>query len=346
MIKKEVKNIRDLANILGLSITTVSRVLNGKAKSYRISSETEQRVLLAVKKYNYMPNKLARGLKMEKTETLGLIIPDIANPFFSYISKSIASEARIKGYSLILCDSEENQSIENELINLLISHQVDGIIIAPVGTNFEHLNQVHQSGVNLVVVDRYSPDFMLPYITSDNCQGGLDAVNYLISMGHTKIACIQGIPDSQPNRERVNGYIRAHEINHIPLDRDYILGESFSVENGYKQTMILYSEDDPPTAIFALSNQISLGVLMAINEMGLNIPHDVSLISYDEQPYSAHLGTPLTTIEQKKKEMGQLAVNYLVKNIDNKELKNKPFNIKLKTSLIIRSSVKQFAEVV
>jgi len=97
MIKKEVKNIRDLANILGLSITTVSRVLNGKAKSYRISSETEQRVLLAVKKYNYMPNKLARGLKMEKTETLGLIIPDIANPFFSYIAKSIASEARIKG---------------------------------------------------------------------------------------------------------------------------------------------------------------------------------------------------------------------------------------------------------
>jgi len=232
------------------------------------------------------------------------------------------------------------------LINLLISHQVDGIIIAPVGNNFELLNQVHQSGVHLVVVDRYSPDFMLPYITSDNYQGGLDAVNYLISMGHTKIACIQGIPDSQPNRERVNGYIRAHEINHIPMDRDYILGESFSVENGYKQTRILYSEDDPPTAIFALSNQISLGVLMAINEMGLNIPHDVSLISYDEQPYSAHLGTPLTTIEQKKKEMGQLAVNYLIKNIDNEELKGKPFNIKLKTSLIIRSSVKQFMGVV
>ena len=132
---KTVNDIRDLAEVLGLSITTVSRVINGKAKKYRISDETQKRVLLAAKQYNYVPNKLARGLKLSRTDTLGLIIPDISNPFFADIAQSIEKEARSKGYSLILCDSGEDHVLEKELIALLLSHKVDGIIIAPVGTD-------------------------------------------------------------------------------------------------------------------------------------------------------------------------------------------------------------------
>ncbi len=344
MENKNANNIRELADFLGISITTVSRVLNGKGESYRISSKTQERVLQAAKEHNYIPNKIARGLKTDKTETLGLVIPDIANPFFADIAKSIELEARLKGFSIILCDSREDLSVEKELINLLLGHKVEGIIIAPVGTNFDHLSRIYDSGLPLVIVDRYSPGMNLPYITSDNYQGALDAVNHLISMGHRKIACIQGIRDSQPSKERVRGYIDAHRKNNVPVDYSFIMGEDFSTENGYRQTRILFSEDDSPTAIFALSNLISLGVIQALSEMNLQIPGDVSLISYDEQPYSAYLGTPLTTIEQKKSELGQLAVSVITKYIENKGEKKKPVSMKLKTNLIIRNSVKNMNE--
>ncbi len=346
MKKNNINNIRDLADFLGLSITTVSRVLNGKAEMYRISAKTKERVLDAAREYNYIPNKIARGLKTDKTETLGLIIPDIANPFFADIAKSIELEARIKGFSIILCDSGEDLAVEEKLINLLLSHKVEGIIIAPVGTSYRHLTQVYESGLPLVIVDRYFPEADLPYITSDNYQGAYDAVNYLISMGHRKIACIQGIRDSRPNKERVRGYIDALKKNNIPIDTSFIAGEDFSQENGYKQTRILLSADTPPTAIFALSNLISLGVIHALSETGLSIPDDISLISYDEQPYSAYLGTPLTTIEQKKRELGELAVNVITKYIEKKEYRKKVLAMKLKTNLIIRKSVKKAQEIV
>jgi LacI family transcriptional regulator len=340
-MKKEVNDIRGLAEVLGLSITTVSRVLNGKSIRYRISATTQQRVVQAAKEYNYKPNKLARGLKLSKTDTLGLIIPDISNPFFADIAQSIEKEARSKGYSLILCDSREDHLVEKELIELLISHKVEGIIIAPMGTDYKHIIQTYDSGMPLVVVDRCFPEIGLPFITSDNYQGGIDAVNYLISMGHRKIACIQGIPKSRPTVERVRGYNEAFRNNGIPVDDSLIVGNDYSTENGYKQTRILFSMEDPPTAIFALSNLIGLGVIKAIDEMGLKIPDNISLISFDEQPYSAFLGTPMTTIDQKKSEMGQLAVDILLKYITNKEYRKKVVHMTLKTNLIVRDSVKK-----
>jgi len=340
-VTKVVNDIRDLAEILGLSITTVSRVLNGKAKKYRIRAETQQRVLLAAREYNYVPNKLARGLKMSRTDTLGLIIPDISNPFFADIAQSIEKEARLQGYSLILGDSGDDQMIETDLIRLLLSHKVDGIIIAPVGIDYKHIIQTYNSGMPLVVIDRCFPEIGLPFITSDNYQGGNDAVNYLISMGHRKIACIQGIPKSRPTVERVRGYKDALHRYSIPIDESLIVGDNYTIENGYKQTRILFSMEDPPTAIFALSNLIGLGSVKAIEEMGLKIPDDISLISFDEQPYSAFLATPMTTVDQKKSEIGQLAVNVLLKYIDNKEYRKKLVHMTLKTNLIVRNSVKK-----
>jgi LacI family transcriptional regulator len=327
--------------VLGLSITTVSRVLNGKAKRYRIRAETQERVLQAAREYNYVPNKLARGLKMSRTDTLGLIIPDISNPFFADIAQSIEKEARLQGYSLILGDSGDDQMVETDLIRLLLSHKVDGIIIAPVGIDYRQITQTYNSGMPLVVIDRCFPEIGLPFITSDNYQGGNDAVNYLIAMGHRKIACIQGIPKSRPTVERVRGYKDALRGHSIPIDDGLIVGDNYTIENGYKQTRILFSMEDPPTAIFALSNLIGLGTMKAVDEMGLKIPDNISLISFDEQPYSAFLATPMTTVDQKKSEIGQLAVNVLLKYIDNKEYRKKLVHMTLKTNLIIRNSVKK-----
>ena len=284
MKKKTVTGIRDLAEIIGVSVTTVSRVLNGMAEKYRIGEATKNRVIEAAKEYNYIPNKLARGLKLTKTETIGLIIPDISNPFFADIAQSIEREARAKGYSLILCNSSDNPAVEKNLINLLLSHRVEGIIIAPVGTEYESILQTYNSGMPLVVIDRCPPEAGLPYITSDNYQGGFDAAKYLISMGHKKIACIQGILESQPTIDRLKGYVDAHKSFNLPLDESLVVGDDYSIENGYRQTRILFSMDNPPTAIFALSNLISLGVIKATGEIGIKIPDDLSLISFDEQP--------------------------------------------------------------
>jgi LacI family transcriptional regulator len=166
-------------------------------------------------------------------------------------------------------------------------------------------------------------------------------VKYLIAMGHRKIACIQGIPKSRPTVERVRGYKDALRGHSIPIDDSLTVGDNYTIENGYKQTRILFSMEDPPTAIFALSNLIGLGVMKAVDEMGLKIPDNISLISFDEQPYSAFLATPMTTVDQKKSEIGQLAVNVLTKYIDNKDYRKKLVHMTLKTTLIVRNSVKK-----
>jgi LacI family transcriptional regulator len=334
------KNIRDLAEKLELSVTTVSRVVNGKAENYRISKPTQKRVLEAADKYNYVPNKLARGLKLDKTDTIGLIVPDIADPFFADIAKSIESEIRNQGYSLFLCSSGGDSEVEVELISLMQSHKVDGIIIAPVGIDYNYLLKTYKSGVSIILIDRYFPNIELPYVTSDNYQGAYEAVNYLVSIGHKRIACIQGIPNSQTSADRVKGYRDALIDNDLSIDEKLIVGDSFNIENGYKQTKVLFSMDNPPSAILALNSGISLGVISMLSELKLAIPKDVSLISFDEQYYSAYMNVPMSTVDLKKPEIGCLSAEILIKSIENKEFNDTISKIKIKTDLILRESVR------
>jgi LacI family transcriptional regulator len=338
--KKSVKNIRELAAILNLSVTTVSRVLNGKADVYRISPVTSKRVMDVAREMNYFPNKIARGLKLERTDTLGLIIPDVANPFFASIAKTIELEARKNGYSLILCDSLDDIDTETELLQLLAGRKVDGIIIAPVGLGKSHIVNIQQAGIPLVVVDRYFPGSNIPYITSDNYKGAFKAVEHIILNGHKRIACIQGIRGISANTERVKGYEDAHLKYNIPFDHGLIVGDDFGEENGYIQTRILLNRKNKPTAIFALSNLISLGIIRALSETGLSIPDDISLVSFDEQPYSAFLASPMTTIEQRREEIGRMSVSVLLEIINNNGAQH-DVNIMLEPRLIIRNSVKK-----
>lgn len=336
---KTAKNITELANWLDLSVTTVSRVFNGKAEQYRISEATCKKVLDAAKKYNYYPNKLARGLKLEKSETLGLIIPDIANPFFASIGKIIETESRKHGYSIILSDSLDNDSSEEDLLLLLAGRKVDGIILAPVGKKYGHIIALQQKGIPIVVIDRYFPDIQIPYITTDNYSGAFEAVEYFIQQGHKKIACIQGIRGISTNTDRVKGYKDALKKYHIPVDNNLIVGNNFSIENGYAQTRKLFEQEKQFTAILSLSNLSALGVIQALSEKGLDIPNDISLISFDEQPYSAYLACPMTTIKQRGEEIATMAVHTLIEMINNKNDRNNT-SIKLKPGFIIRDSVK------
>ena len=340
--QKRVKNIRELADILNLSVTTVSRVLNGKSKAFRISSQTSEKVLKAASEMNYSANKIARGLKLEKTETLGLIIPDVANPFFASIAKIIDIEARKNGYSLILCDSLDDIHTEKELLLLLQNRKVDGLIIAPVGNAFEHIEQIRDMGTPVMVVDRYFPRSTIPYVTTNNYSGACKATEYIISQGHTRIACIQGVKNTTPNSDRVKGYTDTLEKYHIPFVQEYLTGEDFGIDNGYKHAMklLVLPENKKPTAIFALSNLISLGILKAARELNIEIPDQLSLVSFDEQPYSAYLACPMTTVEQIREDMASMAVKGLLEMIHNQKI-DSHINILLEPRLIIRDSVKK-----
>lgn len=332
--------LKNIADRLNVSVSTVSRVLNGKSDRYRISKETQELILNAAKELDYSPNQLARGLRLKRTNTIGYIIPDISNPFFAGIAKSVEKSARKLGYSIILCDSEENTEIEENLLQLMLDRKVDGLIISPVGLEVSHLINIQQRKFPIVLLDRYFPELNIPFVTSDNYQGSLEALSMLIENGHTRIACIQGLKNTSPNNDRVKGYIDAHKKYGISIDKNLIVGDSFGEENGYIETKLLLKQNNIPTAIFAVSNLISLGAIRAIAEEGLKIPDDISMISFDDQPYSGFLSTPMTTVSQQSTQIGQIAIKLLIDQIEsNRQLD--PKGIFLPTKLIVRDSVKR-----
>ena len=332
--------LHTIAKQVGVSATTVSRVLSGQAARYRISKSTEETVLQTAAELGYLPDQQTRGLRLSRTSIIGLIIPDTSNPFFASLARSIENEARKSGYSIMLCDSQDSTKLEVDSIQILQGRKVDGFIICPIGQEHHHLDRLRHDGVPMVVVDRYFPDLKCPYIVSDNYNGSLEAVNYFIQNGHRSIACIQGLLDTSVNDDRLRGYRDAHEMHSIPVNESLIVGDSFGERNGYIGAKLLLNRTSRPTAIFACSNLTSLGAWRAITEEGLNIPEDISMISFDDQPYSDYLSTPLTTVAQQATEMGQIAFRMLIDQVEGKS-NNETDGIVLPTKLIIRESVKK-----
>jgi len=338
MNKKKI-TLESLANKLSLSESTISRVLNGKGDKFRISKTTQQLINEEASKLNYSPNPMARGLRMNKTMIIGVIIPDIANPFFSSVAKIVEDITRKTGYSIILCDSLENEEIEQHSLKIMQSRNVDGILIAPVGLSANQIKKIQDDGIPIVVIDRYFRNSDLPYIGSDNYQGAYDAVEYIIKNGHKRIAIIKGIDGTVPSDERVRGYREAIENNGLQFDESLVVGDSFGEQNGYLETKLLLQHEKPPSAIFASSNLISLGVLRAYADVGLSVPDEMSIVAFDEQPYSRFLKTPMTTVEQNKKEIGYAAMKLLFQQMENKQILRSQSLI-LPTTLIKRDSVK------
>jgi len=340
MAKKAPKTtLKDIAKQLDLTATTVSRVLSGRAAKYRISKNTEEKVLSAAKKANFTPNQIARSLRIRKTYTIGLIVPDIANPFFSTIAQIIESEARKEDYAIILCDSSENTSIEIKCVDLLESRDVDGLIISPVGKENGHISNLFEKNRSIVLIDRYFPNLKIPFVASDNYRGAFEAVNHLIECGHNKIACIQGFVNTFTSQERLRGYKSALESKNIKVQDNFIKGNSFDMENGYLSTKLLLNQLCIPTAIFTHSNLIALGALSAIKEEGYKVPDDISIITFDDELYTASLSTPLSAVKQRSMEIGQIAVRMLMDQMEHGHPKT-PERILLPTFIIHRDSVR------
>ena len=275
-------------------------------------------------------------MRTNRTNTIGLILPSVANPYFADLSSVIISEAHRNGYTTIVTDSLENEDNQKANIAMLVSRRVDGIITAPCGDRPELFEEIDKKNIPVILVDRSFLDSRLPHVTTNNYSGGLTATNNLIRNGHKVIACIQGAKTSVPNKRRVAGYMDA--LRNAGLEENAIVvGNDFSIQNGYLETKLLLNSSPRPTAIFALSNTIGLGAIKAIREAGIRIPEDISLVAYDDNIYMDYLVPPVTRIGQPVEEMGKLAFKLLYESIEHK--KRVSTQIELAPNLITRESV-------
>lgn len=332
-------NLKTIAALAGYSTTTVSRVLNGLGPKYRISERTCKKILDIAQEKNYTPSIVAQSLRLKKSNAIGLIVPDISNPFFAQLARIITSESRKRGYSIILADSEDNTDTEIELLKVLVDRKVDAIIIAPTSDRRDHIDNVISHGTEVIMVDRYFEDSNIPYVTSDNYYGAIEATNFLIDNGHRSLACIQGSTKTLPNKKRVQGFIDACENKSVT---DFnIVGKSFSIQNGYLETKLLLSSKNynKPTAILCLSTMTLLGALKALKEANLSIPDDVSVIAFDNQLFLEYINPPITTIAQSIDEIGTVSINVLIDKLEDESI-DLNINIKLRPQIIHRESVK------
>ncbi len=331
----EKTTIKDIAKKTGLSTTTVSRVLNGKSDKYRIAKKSQQIIEEAASELNYVANFFAANLKSGKSNTIGLIVPSLRNPFFANIASNINSEIRKYGYTTMITASDENVKIEKTELKQFISRNIEGLIIIPCGRKMEHIKQVYEKGLPLVLLDRYFEELEIPFVSTDNFEGGYMAANLLIDHGHNSILCIQGVVDSTPNKLRVEGFKKA--MKEADIENFKVVGDSFSEENGFLETKMMFQNKVRPTAIFTLSNTIAMGCLKALKEENVRIPQDISLITFDDHLYLDFLATPITCVAQPVELICKLAIKNLISSLEKGETTVK--QIILKPEIIYRESV-------
>jgi LacI family transcriptional regulator len=328
--------IREVAESAGVSYATVSHVINN---TRLVSPETRQRVLAAMDALNYRPNALARSLRQGKTNTLGLVLPDSANPFFAEISRSIEDEAFKKGYSVFLCNTELDTERELFYVDVLSKKQVDGIIFVAAGDQADSLEYLRQRNMPVVMIDRDLPNVEVDAVLTDHRLGGYLATRHLLELGHTRIACIAGPSSITPSAERITGYRNALEEAGLPCDENLILRGDYHAQSGMETTHAILKMAPRPTAIFALNDLMALGALRAAAEEGCSVPGDLAVVGYDDLELAHFTNPPLTTIAQPKKEIGAQAIHLLVDRMSHKN--RPPSRVVLPPELIVRRSTQR-----
>lgn len=310
--------IKDIAKLAGVSIATVSRVVN---QNYPVSELAREKVLKAITELNYRPNAIARSLKMEDTHTIGLLVSDIANPFFMNIAKALESVVRKFKYNIIVCSTEENEERETEYIRLLSEKRVDAIILSSSSKSENIAEKLELLDVPAVLIDRRLEGLDIATITDDNIMGAYILVKHLIDLGHTDIAIIDGPNSVSTGNERLTGYLNAYKDSDITVKKGLIFSGNYTLEYGYEMASKLFKQGMPVTAIFAANNLIAKGVLLAANDMQKNIPEDFSLVCFGEYEFTRLFNPPITCIVQKPAEIGAAAGEIILKKIADKGYK-------------------------
>jgi len=328
--------LKDIASDLDLSISTISRVLNNKPV---VNEETRQRVIEYLRQHDslaMMSNKTNKTFQ----DVVAVVIPDISEDYFDYVVRSIENSLWKEQIGMLLCDSMENISKEIQYMNMLIEKNFTGIILATIDKDEQRLASYHERGLNIVYFDNL-PNISLPYnsVITDNIRSSILAINHLASHGHRQIGFIAGRKDETTGFERLTGYRRAMELNHLPVSEDQIVFGDYKEKSGYNGMISLLEKNPDLTAVFVSSSKMTYGALKALTDRKIRVPEDMALIGYDVHDNSGLIRPGITTIVQNEEQIGRLCVESLLRNRPNQHSENQDFQrIQLEPRLIIRET--------
>ncbi|GHV37918.1 LacI family transcriptional regulator [Spirochaetia bacterium] len=332
-------NLKDVARYTGLSVSTVSRTLSNK--SY-VKDGTREKVLEAVRLLNYSPNIMAQSLKKGRSNTIALMIPSIQNMIFPDLTRGVEDTARKNGYTVILCNTDENIEIEKSYINTLRPRLIDGFVIASMMPHSTHIQQLRKDNFPMVLALR-AYDNSIDAVVVDNRRAAHNAVKYLIERGHRRIAITLGNTELTLYSERYKGYRQALEENNIPLDEKLVIRERFNIGSFYNLTKALLESGVIPDSVFATTDAQAITVMRAIYDCGYRIPGDISVIGFDNVEMASMVEPPLSTVSQPLYEIGVLAAQKLIFQIEYKEkhgVLDEPMIDVVETHLLVRKSTK------
>jgi LacI family transcriptional regulator len=332
-------SIKDIANEVGVSTTTVSFVLNGKAKEKRISEDLKNEILNLASRLNYRPNQVARGLRTGQTHTLGLIIEDISNPFFANLAKVVEEEADKFGYTVMFCCTENSEEKAGSLLNMLRHRQMDGFIITPTPGMEEEVRKLCEENKALVLIDRYFPELYTSYVTVDNFKGAYDATSYLAHKGHKRIGLVTTDSEQVQMRKRREGYEQALLDAGIVVDAGLVLRLTFHEDKEHSVELISsLIRSEKPEALFFTTNYLGVYGLESLRKLGLRSPSDVGMICFDDNDLF-RLGTPaVSVVSQPIMMMGREAVRSLLEQLRNKNTESRAVQLVLEPELIRRDT--------
>ncbi len=327
--------IRDVAQAAGASVSTVSAALNN---TDYVSAEMRERIDKVVRRLHYRPNDLARSLRLQRTQTLAVVVPDLSNPFYTELIRGLKDFAETANYTLLIGDSRERWEEERTYLDEFHRRRVDGVIRIPAVDDGGGQAERVVGDVPVVYADRFPHprDRFIGCVGVDNVTAAFDATRYLLSLGHRRIAIIAGQLESQNSADRLEGYRRALRAARLPLDKRWVRVGDHGILSGHRETMELLTHPHRPTAIFCTNNMMALGAFQAIQELKLRCPKDISLLGFDDFHWATLLRPALTMVRQPAREIGMTAARVLIEHIEGR--RRAPRQQQLPTQLVVRES--------
>lgn len=328
--------IIDVAKAAGVHPSTVSRVLNGSGE-LNLLPATRQRVVAAAARLGYRPSALARSLRLKRTFTLGMLVPNIDNPLFPPIIKGVENTARARGYNLILCNTENSSEREDEYLRVLRERQVDGVLIASSFMGDATIAELRRDHFPFVLVNRGSRNVDDLAVLVDNDTGIAEAVAHLVELGHRRIGIVAGPQTTMTGQQRLAAAKAALRAHGIRVDPALVsVAEGFSQESGYRAGRRLVFGAEPPTAMLCANDLVALGALRAIREAGLQCPGEISLVGFNDISLAELLDPPLTTIHIEQNEMGARAAELIIAQVEGHKIDSR--RVTMPSHLVVRRS--------
>ena len=332
--------IKDVALHAGVSVTTVSHVVND---TRHVSAKGRERVEHAIRELRYVPSAVARSLKSNTTRTVGMLIPNSSNPYFAEIVRVVEDRCFGAGYTLILCNTDDEPRRQSVYLQVLSERRIDGLIVVSTGDDASLATLLHGLKMPVVLVDREIDDPACDLVESAHMHGGLQATRHLVSLGHTRIACIGGPTGLAPSEQRIEGWRMALAeagLSAAP-GQELLWHGGFTSQGGYEAMHAIARTPSRPSAVFVCNDLMAIGALRAAHESGLRVPDALSIVGFDDIELSSFTSPPLTTVAQPKARIGALAVDMLLERIDGR--RHEARKVMLQPELCVRGSTARYA---